>query len=111
MGIPTRKMEKLVHHLDGVFLPSEVALGSRFFRNLGGISKIEAYLSGVLDAGDATGSEQQLFPGAAQVDDVDSVRAALVHVRLHLEVHRGAADVGRRGQHLGDVVILQSKNV
>uniref|UniRef100_A0A182M7Z7 Uncharacterized protein n=1 Tax=Anopheles culicifacies TaxID=139723 RepID=A0A182M7Z7_9DIPT len=70
-----------------------------------------AYLSRVLDAGNATSGQQQLFVRAAQIDDMDTVRATLVHVLLHLEVHRGASDVSRRDQHLGDIVLLKGHNI
>lgn len=69
------------------------------------------YILQVLDSGDGTGGQQELLPGAADVDDVDTIGTALVDVLLHLEVHVLRSGVHGGGQHLGDVIVLQGHRV
>jgi len=61
----------------------------------------------MFDGSDDASSQQQLLPGAAQVDDVDSIRAALEDVLLHLVVDILRAEMGRGGQELGHIRILE----
>lgn len=44
----------------------------------------DGHVCGVFDGGNDAGSEDNLFPGLLEVDDVDAVRSALVDVRRHL---------------------------
>ena len=65
---------------------------------------------GVLDGSDSPGSQDELFPGLLQVDDVDAVGLLLEDVLLHRGLAVVRADVGGRSQHLGDVILLEIIN-
>merc|ERR1719362_950854 len=69
----------------------------------------DEHISGVLNSRDGAGSQQDLLPGLLQVDDVDPVILLLEDVLLHrgLAVVRPDMDGGR--QHLGDVILGNSK--
>ena len=66
-------------------------------------------VGGVLDGGDGAGGEHHLLPGLLDVDDVDAVGALLEDVLLHRRLGVLGADVGRGGQHLGDVGLLETQ--
>lgn len=69
------------------------------------------HVRGVIDGHDGAGRQLQLLPGLAQVEDVDAISAALVHVLLHLEVDVLGTQMGGGHQHLGDVVLLEGQNI
>ncbi len=48
--------------------------------------KLQGTHLGILNAHNDAGSQVQLLPGLAQVNDIDAIQAALVHVALHLVV-------------------------
>lgn len=59
----------------------------------------------VLDGSKDTGSEDDLLPGLADVEKVDTVRTTLVDVRSHLLVGVLGADVSLGGEEEGDVLL------
>merc|ERR1719192_1831928 len=63
----------------------------------------------VLNRGDGTGGEKDLLPGLLQVDDVDPVVLLLEDVLLHGLLAVVGANVGGCGQHLGDIILGNSK--
>merc|ERR1719192_575863 len=63
----------------------------------------------VLNRGDGTGGKQDLLPGLLQVDDVDPVVLLLEDVLLHGLLAVVGANVGGCGQHLGDIILGNSK--
>jgi hypothetical protein len=50
--------------------------------------------------------EHELVPRAAEVDDVNAIRAALPHVAFHLKVHVLGTEVATSREHHGDVGFL-----
>lgn len=62
-------------------------------------------VGGVLDGGEDTGGENDLLPGLADVEKVDTVSTTLVDVRSHLLVGVLGADVGLGGEEEGDVLL------
>ena len=59
-------------------------------------------VGGVLDGSKDTGSEDDLLPGLANVEEVDTVSTTLVDVRSHLLVGVLGADVSLGGEEEGD---------
>merc|ERR1719192_2823262 len=88
-----------------VDVPGELEDGPLGVRSTG----TDEHVSGILHSSDSTGSQQDLLPGLLQVDDVDPVVLLLEDVLLHgrLAVVRPNVDSG--GQHLGDVILGNSK--
>merc|ERR1719373_435467 len=74
-----------------------------------GSAGADVHILGVLNRGDGTGSEQDLLPGLLQVDDVDPVVLLLEDVLLHGLLAVVRANVGGCGQHLGDIILGDSK--
>ena len=66
----------------------------------------DEHVSGVLNSGDGTGSQQDLLPGLLQVDDVDPIVLLLEDVLLHRGLAVVRPDVDGGSQHLGDVILL-----
>merc|ERR1719192_2918683 len=88
-----------------VDVPGELEDGPLGVRSTG----TDEHVSGILHSSDSAGSQQDLLPGLLQVDDVDPVVLLLEDVLLHgrLAVVRPNVDSG--GQHLGDVILGDSK--
>lgn len=61
----------------------------------------------MLDGSDDAGSQQKLFPGASQVDDMNSIRATLEDVLLHLVVDILGSKMSGGRQKLGHIRILE----
>lgn len=55
-------------------------------------------VGGVVDGGDDAGSQDNLLPGLANVDDIDAVGPGLPQVRLHVHLHVLAAEMGLGGE-------------
>jgi len=68
-----------------------------------GAGRDDAHVGGVLDGDDGAGSEGQLLPGLADVQDVHTVRAALPDVAGHLEVQVLGTKVALASQQLLDI--------
>lgn len=69
----------------------------------------DKHILGVLNSSNGTGSQQDLLPGLLQVDDVDTIVLLLEDVLLHGGLAVVRPNVGGGGQHLGDVILLQSR--
>merc|ERR1719192_1340896 len=67
------------------------------------------HISRVLHSGDGPGSQEDLLPGLPQVDDVDPVVLLLEDVLLHRGLAVVRPNVDGSGQHLGDVILCNSK--
>jgi len=74
-----------------------------------GTSGDDADISGVLDGDNSAGSEDQLFPGLGDVEEVDSVGSALPHVSVHVEVQVLGAEVGVGSQKLDPISVGGAK--
>ena len=90
-----------------LFSPGELEDGPLGVRSAGA----DEHVLGVLNGGDGAGSEQDLLPGLLQVDDVDSIILLLEDVLLHGLLAVVGANMGGRGQHLGDVILLQDNTL
>ena len=62
----------------------------------------------VFNGSDGSRWEHQLFPRFLQIDDIDTIRSSLEDVLGHGGFRVFWTNVGRCGQHLGDVGLLQN---
>lgn len=95
--------------LSGDHVSSEVlrelessALGIRSGSLSGGGNNAD--IASVLDGDDRAGSQDDLLPGLAQINDVDSIGAALVHIIGHLDTAVTVSEVNVARQHHLDVL-------
>lgn len=70
----------------------------------------KTYILWVLDGGNGTGGQHQLFPSLAEIDDINTITTALVDVLFHLEVDIFRTQMGGGHQHLGNVVLFKGQN-
>lgn len=67
----------------------------------------DIYLLRMFNGSDDASSQQELFPGATQVDDVNTISTALEHVLFHLVVYIFRPKMSGGGQQLSDIKILE----
>mmetsp|Transcript_116914 Transcript_116914/g.164306 ORF Transcript_116914/g.164306 Transcript_116914/m.164306 type:complete len:300 (+) Transcript_116914:88-987(+) len=70
-----------------------------------GASADHAHISGVVHSSNSASSEHELLPRLVEVDDVETVVAALEDVALHLVVEVAGTGVDRASEKLGDVLL------
>lgn len=61
-------------------------------------------IGGVVDGGDDAGSEHDLLPGLANVDNIDTVGARLPQVRLHVNLEVLGTEMRLSGKEHLDVL-------
>jgi len=74
-----------------------------------GLDGADSNVSWVLDGGNDTGSKDELFPGFAEVDDMNTIlSASLKDIARHVGIAVTGTQVDLASQHLLDVLIGQS---
>jgi len=71
----------------------------------------DTHIGWVLDGSNGTGSQEQLLPCLAQVQNVHTIGFALVHILFHLEVHICGTQVSGTGKELGYILFFEGKYV
>lgn len=75
-----------------------------------GLARDDGDISWILDGSDGSGSEHELLPGLAEIEDVVLGLVAAVNVLAHSVIVVDVSEVDFGGDHSADVSLRGSKN-